>query len=232
MTSSKVKDNEGHRSRLRQRILSGGSGAVAEYELLEFILMAAIPRRDVKPVAKDLLRRFGSFNEVIYAPYNKLAEVPWVKDNTIALFKAIIYAIQLVCWQKLASEEAAVLRYTETLVDYFRAVCAYAEVEELHIIYLDASFKLINSEVLQRGSLTNVSISPREIIRHALDKKACSIVLAHNHPSGEVKPSKKDIEFTKCVDDACKIMNITLQEHIIISKNDYYSFRSNNLLNL
>ncbi len=230
MITSKSVDNAGHRDRLRKRILADGGSMMADYELLEFLLTAVIPRRDVKPIAKDLLRRFGTFAEVIYAPENKLLEIPWVKENSVALFKGIAVAVQRICWQNLANEKTQILGDTETLVDYFRSVCAYAEVEELHIIYLDAAFKPIGTEILQKGSLTSVSITAREVIRQALDKKACSIALAHNHPSGEVKPSRKDIEFTAKIEAACNTMNIALQEHIIVSKNNYYSFRENGLL--
>lgn len=227
----KISDNQGHRERVRKKFLVGCGDDMADYELLELLLILVIPRRDVKPIAKELLRKFGSFTDVIYAPPNKLAEVKWVKKNTITLFKAITASTKRICWQKLSSDNLPVLLDIDTLIDYCRAAIAYADVEELHIIYLDAALKVVATDLLQKGSLTGVSVAPREIVRQAIDKKAPSIILVHNHPSGNVRPSDNDKLLTQKIGQACELMGIKLQEHIIISKSSYYSFRENGLIN-
>lgn len=230
MTEDSVNDKIGHRQRVKQRFLADDGNNMADYELLEFLLMLAIPRRDVKPIAKELLRRFGGFAEVIYANPQELMKVKWVKDNVCTLFKLIAAAVKRVCLQNLNDKGAPVLLNTEAVIEYCRAILAYAEVEELHVIFLDSSMRLLGVQLLQKGSLTGVTVSPREIIRIALEKKACNIIMVHNHPSDNVKPSENDIYVTGKVEQACDLMGIKLQDHIIIGKSDYFSFLKHKML--
>lgn len=219
-------DYLGHRDRIRRRFLACNGDGMADYELLELLLMMAIPRRDVKPIAKELLCKFGSFADVIYAPQSKLMEVDYIKESAVVLLKAIAAATQKICWEKLADDTQPILSNVDALVDYCRTSLAYSDVEELMIIYLDASLKLIGTDLLQRGSLTGVSIAPREIIKQAMEKKSPNIILVHNHPSGNITPSENDIILTKKVAQACELMGLKLQEHVIISRSGYFSFRA------
>lgn len=228
--ASSLNDTKGHRQRVKQRFLSDGGANMADYELLEFLLMMAIPRRDVKPIAKELLRRFGSFNNVIYARPQELMEVKWVKESTCVLFQLIVAAVKRICFQNLSDKEEPLLSNTDAVVDYCRAAIAYSEVEELYVIFLDATFRLISVELMQKGTLTGVSISPREIIRLAIDKKAANIIMVHNHPSDNVQPSTNDINVTGKVKEACDLMGLKLQDHIIIGKSNFFSFLKHKML--
>jgi len=225
-----INDKLGHRQRVKQRFLKDGGNSMADYELLEFLLMTAIPRRDVKPIAKELLRQFGSFANVIYASPQDLMKTKWVKENTCVLFQLIAAAVKRICRENLSDGNIPVLNNTEAVVDYCRAVLAYSEVEELYVIFLDASLKLISIELLQKGTLTGVTVSPREIVRQALDKKAANLIMVHNHPSDNVKPSENDITVTGRVEQACDLMGIKLQDHIIIGKSHFFSFLNHKML--
>ncbi len=224
-------DNQGHRQRVKEKVVKDGVNNMADYELLEVLLMHAIPRRDVKPIAKELLRRFGSFAKVINAPLSELTKVNWVKKNTYILFQVIAAAVQRICRENLGDSNEISFLTDEALVDYCRATMAYAEVEQLRLIYLDADLKMIDDELLQKGTLSSVSVFPREIVAHALSKQAASIILVHNHPSDNVKPSMADKNLTEQIYRACKLMDIELQEHIIIGKTDYFSFAKSGILN-
>ncbi len=223
-------DYIGHRQRLKQRFLLGGGRDMADYELLELLLTFAIPRQDVKPLAKELIHTFGSFAEVIAAPEHKLTQLKGLKENSVILLKLIMTAAQRLCWQNLASDNKPVLMNIDSLIDYCRCTIAYAEVEELYLLYLDSKLKIIESELIQRGTLSSVSVSPREIVTNALNKKASGLIMVHNHPSGSPKPSDNDLALTHQVAQACALMGIKLHEHIIITKSAYFSFLEHRLL--
>lgn len=227
----KQPDYLGHRQRLRERFLKSEGNDMPDYELLELLLMMAIPRKDVKPIAKELLRKFGSFANAITAPEHRLREVSGVKDSAITILKLVNAAAKRLSWENLASDNMPVLLNMDSLIDYCRSAFAYAEVEELHILYLDAKLKLIGNELVQKGSLSSVSVSPREVVKNALNKNAASIIMVHNHPSDSPKPSDNDIVITKKIAQACQLMGLKLQEHIIITKSDYYSFLEHGLIN-
>ena len=220
-------DYIGHRQRLKQRFLLGEGRDMADYELLELLLTYALPRRDVKPLAKDLIKAFGSFANVISASEHQLKKVKGIKDNSVLIFKLIKIASQRLSWQNLASDDVPVLFNTDHLIDYCRASMAYSEVEELRIIYLNAKFEVIANEIFARGTVDAVSFSPREIVRSALDKNAVGMVLIHNHPSDSVRPSENDVKLTSLIEEACNLVGMKLHDHIIISKSGHYSFAEN-----
>lgn len=222
-------DYEGHRERLRQRFLSGGGKSMPDYEFLELILMIAIPRRDVKPLAKELIRKFGNFAAVISAPIEDLMAVGGLKQNSAAVLKIIKEAAIRLSWQNLQNNTEIVIAGYDEMIDYCRTAMGYNDVEEFRILYLDSKFKLLGEEVQQRGTIDQVSVHPREVIKSAVAKFAKAIILVHNHPSGDVKPSRADIEVTKLINEALKTVEIQLVDHIIISKNDYYSFNDHRL---
>ena len=221
-------DYIGHRQRLKQRFLLGEGKDMADYELLELLLTYALPRRDVKPLAKTLINTFGSFAEVISASETNLKKINGIKDSSVLIFKLIKIAAQRLCWQTLASTDTPILFNTDHLIDYCRATMAYSEVEELRIIYMNSKFEIIENEIFLRGTVDSVGISPREIVRSALNKNAVGIVLVHNHPSGSVRPSENDIKVTTAIEEACNSVGVKLHDHIIISKSGYFSFAEHN----
>lgn len=228
--TKEIFDYTGHRQRLRQRFLAGEGRDMADYELIELLLTLAIPRHDVKPLAKKLIHTFGNFANVITAPDYRLKEVKGIKESSITVLKLIKVAAQRLCWQNLASDDSPVLLNVDILIDYCRSAIAYSEVEELHLLYLDAKLKIIEIELIQRGSVSGVSASPREIVKKAINKNATGIIMVHNHPSGSPQPSENDLALTIKIEQACELMGIQLQEHIIITKSDYFSFLEHKLI--
>lgn len=228
-TEQKTIDNAGHRTRVRERFKKNFGQDMADYELLEFILTYAIPRRDVKPIAKELLRRFGNLAEVLYAPYDELAKVAWVKENTILLLKGVASVWQKVSRIRVEESCGVALLTPEAIVDYCYDKMAFAEVEEMRVIYFDNARGYIDDELLWRGTIDQVAVYPREIIKHCLSHNAARVVLLHNHPSDNLEPSKEDMVITAKIAQACATMGIMVDDHIIIGKTGYYSFREQNV---
>ena len=220
----------GHRERIRQRFLIGEGRDMADYELLELVLTIAIPRRDVKPLAKELINKFGSFAAVINASREDLLMVSGVKDGTITVFKVINAAALRTSWQNLQSLDGPIINNFDTLIDYCRSAMCYSDVEELRLIYLDSKLHVLGQEIIQRGTINSVAIHPREVIKYAMNNKAASIIMVHNHPSGDVHPSKSDISMTQKINEACNSIGIRLIDHLILSRNEYYSFSHHMLL--
>ena len=232
MNKDKSIDVVGHRKRAKDKFaLSEGKG-FADYELLELILFYSIPRIDVKPIAKALLRKFGSLAGVLFAPKDELQKFERISDSTINLFRIITETNIRICKEKLCNKDLPVLANVDALIDFCRSAIAYKAVEELHILFLDASFHLLGTDILSKGVSTSVRITPEEVVQKAKENRAPNIVLVHNHPSGYTSPSKEDILITSDIFRACRYMNINLQEHLIISPYEYFSFRTEGLLPL
>lgn len=223
-------DYLGHRERLRKRFLNDGGKSMPDYELLELLLMVAIPRRDVKPVAKELIKKFGNFAGVINAPVENLVSIDGIKENSATVLKIVKEAALRMSWQVLQDEKEIVISGFDAMVDYCRSAMAYQEVEEFRILFLNSKFKLIGEEVQQRGTVDQVAVHPREVIKSAMVKGATAIILAHNHPSGSTNPSKADIDITKKIKEAAEAVDIQLIDHIIISKTNYFSFKDLGLI--
>lgn len=231
MTNTESKpDYLGHRERLRQRFLLGAGKDMADYELLELVLTIALPRKDVKPLAKTLVAKFGSFAEVINADKDELCAIPGIKENTVTVLKIINAASQRTSWQNLQSFDGPVILNLDSLIDYCRSGMCYSDVEELRLIYLDSKLHVIGQEIMQKGTINSVAIHPREVIKAAMNNHASAIVMIHNHPSGNVQPSKSDILMTERIDEACESIGIRLLDHLIISHRDYYSFAQNGII--
>ncbi|MGQ3674910.1 RadC family protein [Xanthobacter sp. TB0139] len=213
----------GHRDRLRARFRAAGGQALAEYELLELILFRAIPRRDVKPLAKDLLARFGSFAEVVSAPPALLAEVPGVKDAIITELKIVEAAAQH--FARAQVKNRPVLSSWSAVIDYCRTAMAYAEREQVRVLFLDKRNQLIVDEVLQTGTIDHAPIYPREVVKRALEVSASAIILCHNHPSGDPSPSRADIDMTHRIIGVAKPLGIEVHDHIIVGKEGHASLR-------
>src|SRR5258706_13943774 len=194
-SAAKAPHYHGHRARLRQRFLDAGSDAVSDYELLELILFRAIPQRDVKPLAKTLLEKFGSFAEVIAAPEQRLKGINGVGEAAITELKVVQAAAQLVA--KGSVTKRTVLSSWSSVLDYCRAAQAFAEKEQFRILFLDKRNQLIADEVQQQGTVDHTPVYPREVVKRALELSATAIILVHNHPSGDPTPSQADIEMTR-----------------------------------
>jgi DNA repair protein RadC len=218
----------GHRERLRARFLKGGADAMPDYELLELTLFAAIPRRDTKPLAKALLKRFGSFAEVIAAPRERLMEIPGIGESVANQLKIVEAAAHRLAKTKVLGRPA--LSSWTALLDYCTAAMARSETEEFRVLFLDRKNHLIADEVQNRGTIDHTPVYPREIIKRALELGASSIILVHNHPSGDPTPSKADIAMTREVVGAAKALSIAVHDHLVIGRGGHASFKSLGLL--
>src|SRR5689334_10178120 len=187
----------GHRERLRGRFREAGSDAVSDYELLELVLFRAIPQRDVKPLAKDLIARFGSFAEVVAAPAARLAEVKGMGESAITELKVIHAAASRMTRGQL--QKRPVLSSWSTVLDYCRTAQAFADKEQFRVLFLDKRNQLIADEVQQQGTVDHTPVYPREVVKRALELSATAVILVHNHPSGDPTPSRSDIVMTEAI---------------------------------
>ncbi len=218
----------GHRERLRERFLAGGAEALAEYELLELVLFRALPRRDVKPLAKALLKTFGSFAEVIAAPAARLAEVAGVGEAVIAELKIVQAAAHRFLRGELS--ERRVLSSWSAVLDYCRAAQAFADREQFRVLFLDKRNQLIADEVQQQGTVDHTPVYPREVVKRALELSATAIILVHNHPSGDPTPSSADIQMTQAIVDAARPFAIAVHDHIIVGRGGHASLKALKLI--
>jgi DNA repair protein RadC len=218
----------GHRQRLRQRFLRGGADALPDYEMLELLLCLGIPQKDVKPLAKDLLARFGGFAEVMNAEATALMEVPGVKENAAAAIKIVGAAAQRLA--RIEVLNRPILSSWDKLLDYCRISLAHLDREQFHLLFLDRKNGLIADEVQQKGTVDHTPLYPREVVKRALEKNASAIILVHNHPSGDPTPSRADIDMTRQVEDAAKAVGIALHDHLVIGRTGHTSFRAMGLL--
>lgn len=213
---------------MRARFAEGGTAALADYELLELYLFNSIPRRDVKPLAKDLIAKFGSFAEVISATPERLAEVKGVSEKTALDLKLIKAAAT-----KLGQESVLgrpILSSWTALLDYCRSAMQFEGKEQFRVLFLDRKNRLIADEVLGRGTVDRAPVYPREVIKRALDLDSTAIILAHNHPSGDPTPSQSDIAMTENMVEAAKSIGVTVHDHLIVGRDNIASFKSLGLM--
>jgi DNA repair protein RadC len=218
----------GHRERLRERLLAAGADALPDYELLEFLLFGARPRGDTKPLAKALLKRFGSFAAVLGAEKEALLDVPGVGEASAAALIAVRAAARRLLRAEI--ESRPVIGSWQALLDYCTAAAGYAAVEEFRLLFLDKKNALILDEPQQRGTVDHTPVYPREVVKRALELGASAIIMVHNHPSGDTTPSKADIEVTRSVARALATVGIALHDHIVIGRGRHSSFKSLGLL--
>jgi DNA repair protein RadC len=218
----------GHRARLRERFLGTEGDKMADYELLELLLFGAKPRGDVKPLAKRLLKHFGSFDQVIHASAAELKAVDEVGDAAICCLKAVEVSAQRLIRAQVA--QRPILQSWTALLDYCRLKMGQSKVEEFRLLFLNHKNMLIADEVQQRGTVNHTPVYPREVVKRALELGASAVIMAHNHPSGDPTPSQSDIDMTVKVQDALLAVGIKLHDHLIISASEHYSFKSNGLL--
>ena len=218
----------GHRERLRERFHGAGPDALSDYELLEMVRFSARPRGDVKPLAKTLLKKFGSFAEVIHAPDARLREVDGVGDATITMLKLIAAAASRIAKGQLKAR--TLLSSWNDVIDYCRTAMAFADKEQFRILFLDKRNQLISDEVQQTGTVDHTPVYPREVIKRALELSATAIILVHNHPSGDPTPSQADIQMTKAIIDIAGPLGIAVHDHIIVGKNGHASLKGMRLI--
>ncbi len=218
----------GHRERLRQRFRAGGHAPMQEYELLELLLFNAIPRIDVKPLAKTLLATFGDLNAVVAASEHRLMQVPGITPRVhlqLKLVEAIAHRMA-----RARVMERSVLSSWDALMSYCKTVMAYRETEQFRILFLDTKNVLIADEEQAKGTVNHVPVYPREVAKRALELNASAIILIHNHPSGDPSPSRADIDMTARIADACTAIGVQIHDHVIIGKEHDASFRALGLL--
>ena len=217
-----------HRQRLRERFREGGAQALPDYELLELILFRAIPRQDVKPLARNLIDHFGDFNRVISATPRHLAEVKGVGDAVVTELKIVEAAAQRLARARVM--ERQVLSSWDALLDYCHTTMAHRQTEQFRVLYLDRKNVLIGDEAQAEGTVDHVPVYPREIAKRALELNASALILVHNHPSGDPTPSRTDIDMTAQVQAACTALGIVLHDHLIIGKERELSFQAEGYL--
>ena len=218
----------GHRERLRARFLKGGGEALADYELLELVLFRAIPRRDVKPLAKTLLARFGSFAEVVSARPERLREIDGLGEAAITELKIVAEAVKR--FAKIRVESRPAMGSFSAVLDYCRTAMAYLDREEFRILFLDKKNLLIADEVQATGTIDHAPVYPREIMRRAFELNATAIILIHNHPSGDPSPSQADIQLTRQIVSLGKSLNVAVHDHLIIAREGFASFKGLQLI--
>lgn len=218
----------GHRERLRDRFRGVGADALSDYELLELVLFRALPRRDVKPLAKTLIGKFGSFAETVHAPAARLREVDGLGEAAITEIKLIAAAASRVAKGQL--KQRTVLSSWSAVIDYCRAAMAFADKEQFRILFLDKRNQLIADELQQVGTIDHTPVYPREVVKRALELSATAIIMVHNHPSGDPTPSTADIQMTKSIIGIANPLGISVHDHIIVGKNGHASLKGMRLM--
>ena len=218
----------GHRERLRTRFREAGSDAISEYELLELVLFRAIPQRDVKPLAKELIAKFGSFAEVVAAPRMRLKELKGLGDAAIDELKIVHAAASRLARGKV--QKRPLLSSWSSVLDYCRTTMAFAEKEQFRLLFLDKRNQLIADEIQQTGTVDHTPVYPREVVKRALELSATAIILVHNHPSGDPTPSRADVQMTQAIVDVAKPLGISVHDHIIVGKEGHASFKGLRLI--
>jgi DNA repair protein RadC len=219
---------EGHRGRVRQRLIASGPESIADHELLELVLFLALPRRDTKPVARALLARFGSFANAITAPVPDIAAVDGMGEAAAAALKIVqAAALRLVRAEVMGKP---VLTNWDALMGYLNAAMARDPVEKFCVLFLDNRNRLLADEVLARGTVNHTPVYPREVVRRALELHASALILAHNHPSGDPSPSADDIAMTRQIVEAARALSIMVHDHVVVGNGAWRSFRRDGLM--
>ena len=218
----------GHRERLRERARAGGLAALPDYELLELYLFRALPRGDVKPIAKALLARFGGLGPAMAASVEDLRTVPGVGETAAIDLKLLHEAALRVGRAKVARRP--VISSWTALLDYVRVALAHEPREQFRVLFLDKKNQLIADEVLNHGTVDHAPVYPREVMRRALELSSSSLILLHNHPSGDPTPSRADVEMTRQIIEAGKALNIAVHDHLVVGRDGVASFKALGLM--
>ncbi len=218
----------GHRDRLRERFVSNGPENMADYELLEMLLFRILPRRDTKPIAKEMIDRFGSFSEALSAPAPLLEEIRGLGPMAITDLKVILAAAQR--FARDGVRNRPILSSWSQLIDYIRSQMAFEEKEQFRILFMDKKNMLIADEVQQTGTVDHTPVYTREVIKRSLELSATSLILVHNHPSGDPSPSSADVRMTRAIIDVAKPLGIIIHDHVIVGRSGHVSLRARKLL--
>jgi DNA repair protein RadC len=218
----------GHRARLRERLLNGGAEALGDYEVVEYLLMTAIPRKDVKPLAKSLIKRFGGLAGVFNADSGALASHPGMGESSAAALKIVALATRRLA--RSAVQEKPVLGSWAALLEYLTIDMAHLTHERVRVLYLDLKNRLIDDHKVSDGSIDEAAIHPREVVKRALDLGASALILVHNHPSGSPEPSRADVQITNRIAEAGRLLGITVHDHVIIGREGQVSLKSRGLI--
>jgi DNA repair protein RadC len=218
----------GHRSRLRKRLFDQRGESLQDYEVVEYLLAVAIPRKDMKPLAKQLLAHYGGLSALLTADPQNIAQQPGMGETSTAALKIVQVAALRLLSEPVRAQP--VLASWQSLLDYLRADMAHLTIERVRTLYLNSKNMLIRDEVSSEGSVDQAAIYTREIVRRAMDLGAAAIILVHNHPSGDSAPSRQDIAMTRDIADAAKKFGISVHDHIIIGKDGFSSMRSAGLI--
>ena len=218
----------GHRERLRERAIAGGLAAIPDYELLELFLFRSIPHKDLKPLAKQLLARFGSLGGVLGATSDELRTVPGIGEAA-ALDLKLLHEAGL----RTAREQVArrpVISSWNALLAYVKTALAHETREQFRVLFLDKKNQLIADEVMNRGTVDHAPVYPREVARRALELSASALILLHNHPSGDPTPSSADVDMTKQIVDAVRPLRITIHDHLVVARDGVASLKALGLM--
>lgn len=218
----------GHRARLRERLLSGGAEALADYEVLEFLLFGARARGDTKPMAKALLARFGTLAGVLNAEPGALRQIKGISDASIGALKITALAARRMARSEVADKP--VLGSWQSLLDYLAIDMGHLHVERVRVLYLNARNRLLLDHLVGDGTVDEAAIHPREVIRRGLDVGASALILVHNHPSGNPEPSRADIRITQAIAEAGSPLGITVHDHVIVGREGHVSLRSKGVI--
>jgi DNA repair protein RadC len=218
----------GHRKRLKEKFSSTNSDGFSDYELLELLLFQSLPRKDVKPIAKNLLRKFDNLNCLINAEREKILAIDGATESVFLQMKILRELMSRVFRTKVRKKN--IISSWSALLDYLKFNMGCLKLEQFRILFLNKKNILLADEVIATGTIDQTPVYPREIVKKALFHEAGAIILVHNHPSGNAKPSNSDIDLTTQIVNACSTINVTVHDHVIIGNNEYYSFKSNMLL--
>ena len=219
---------QGHRGRMREKLLERGPGALADYELLEMLLFLAFKKGDTKPLAKALINRYGSFANVLTAPQQELMDTPGLGEHSVSAIKLVQDAALRLSRAEVM--EKPVLNNWDRLIDYLNAAIAREKIEQFRILFLDSKNRLIADEAQARGTVNHTPVYPREVVKRALELHATALILVHNHPSGDPTPSRADIEMTAEIKAAGAVLSIVVHDHLIVGNGRHLSFRREGLL--
>jgi DNA repair protein RadC len=227
-TAASKHDGHGHRARLRARLLSGGAEALGDHEVIEYLLMTAIPRKDVKPLAKSLLTRFGGLAGVFNADPAALANHPGMGETSAAALKIVALGARRLARAELS--EQPILASWQALIDYLTIDMAHLKHERVRVLYLDTRNRLILDHLETEGGLDEAAIHPRTVVKRALDLGAAALILVHNHPSGSPEPSRADIQLTNRIAEAGRLLGIVVHDHVIVGRQGHVSLRAKGLI--
>ena len=225
-----MKETAGHRKRLREKYLKGGYDSFLDYEKLELLLTYSIVRKDVKPVAKELLEKFESIEGVLKAPSEELLKIDGMGEGSLVFLKLISETSKDIFKSSYSKRDVTTISGTRDLLAFLRNDIGFSPIEEFKVIFLDTANNLLCEETLFRGTIDRSGVYPRNIVEKVIKYGAKSVIFAHNHPSGNLKPSKADIEFTNKISEVLNAIEIRVLDHMIISRDSYFSFLEKGLI--